>query len=301
MKKPIFVGSAVALVTPFDENGVNFKKIEELVEYHIAHKTDAIVVCATTGEAPTLEDDDHKKALLTAVKTANGRVPIIAGTGSNYTDHAIMMSQYAEKIGCDGVLLVTPYYNKTTQRGLYQHFKAIAESTSLPIILYNIPGRTAVNISLETYIKLDEFPNIVGVKEATGDVSLAARIINNTEFNVYSGNDDIIVPIMSVGGKGVISVASNVIPGVLDTMVRAGLAGDFDTAAAISARIQPLNKALFREINPIPVKEAMKMIGFDCGGCRLPLTNAGIETKEVVKTALMQLNKQKILTEFTVC
>jgi len=290
MKKPIFVGSAVALVTPFDEKGVNFKKIEELVEYHIAHKTDAIVVCATTGEAPTLEDDDHKKALLTAVQTAKGRIPIIAGTGSNYTDHAIMMSQYAEEIGCDGVLLVTPYYNKTTQRGLYQHFKAIAESTSLPIILYNIPGRTAVNISLETYIALDKFPNIVGVKEATGDVALASRIINNTEFNVYSGNDDIIVPIMSVGGKGVISVVANIMPEETHNVCIDYLNGETEKSRKQFLSMLDLIDSLFCEVNPVPIKTAMNILGFDVGGVRLPLFEMEDKNIERLKNSLKKCN-----------
>ncbi len=290
MKKPIFVGSAVALVTPFNEKGVNFKKIEELVEYHIAHKTDAIVVCATTGEAPTLEDDDHKKALLTAVQTAKGRIPIIAGTGSNYTDHAIMMSQYAEEIGCDGVLLVTPYYNKTTQRGLYQHFKAIAESTSLPIILYNIPGRTAVNISLETYIALDKFPNIVGVKEATGDVALAARIINNTEFNVYSGNDDIIVPIMSVGGKGVISVVANIMPEETLNVCIDYLNGKTEKSRKQFLSMLDLIDSLFCEVNPVPIKTAMNILGFDVGGVRLPLFEMEDKNIERLKNSLKKCN-----------
>ena len=290
MKKPIFVGSAVALVTPFDENGVNFKKIEELVEYHIAHKTDAIVVCATTGEAPTLEDDDHKKALLTAVRTAKGRIPIIAGTGSNYTDHAIMMSQYAEEIGCDGVLLVTPYYNKTTQRGLYQHFKAIAESTTLPIILYNIPGRTAVAISLETYIALDKFPNIVGVKEATGDVALASRIINNTEFNVYSGNDDIIVPIMSVGGKGVISVVANIMPEETHNVCMDYLNGETDKSRKQFLSMLDLIDSLFCEVNPVPIKTAMNILGFDVGGVRLPLFEMEDKNIDRLKNSLKKCN-----------
>lgn len=290
MKKPIFVGSAVALVTPFDENGVNFKKIEELVEYHIAHKTDAIVVCATTGEAPTLEDDDHKKALLTAVQTAKGRIPIIAGTGSNYTDHAIMMSQYAEEIGCDGVLLVTPYYNKTTQRGLYQHFKAIAESTTLPIILYNIPGRTAVAISLETYIALDKFPNIVGVKEATGDVALASRIINNTEFNVYSGNDDIIVPIMSVGGKGVISVVANIMPEETHNVCMDYLNGETEKSRKQFLSMLDLIDSLFCEVNPVPIKTAMNILGFDVGGVRLPLFEMEDKNIDRLKNSLKKCN-----------
>lgn len=290
MKKPIFVGSAVALVTPFNENGVNFKKIEELVEYHIAHKTDAIVVCATTGEAPTLEDDDHKKALLTAVQTAKGRIPIIAGTGSNYTDHAIMMSQYAEEIGCNGVLLVTPYYNKTTQRGLYQHFKAIAESTALPIILYNIPGRTAVNISLETYIALDKFPNIVGVKEATGDVALASRIINNTEFNVYSGNDDIIVPIMSVGGKGVISVVANIMPEETHNVCIDYLNGETEKSRIQFLSMLDLIDSLFCEVNPVPIKTAMNILGFDVGGVRLPLFEMEDKNIERLKNSLKKCN-----------
>ena len=290
MKKPIFVGSAVAFVTPFNENGVNFKKIEELVEYHIAHKTDAIVVCATTGEAPTLEDDDHKKALLTAVQTAKGRIPIIAGTGSNYTDHAIMMSQYAEEIGCNGVLLVTPYYNKTTQRGLYQHFKAIAESTALPIILYNIPGRTAVNISLETYIALDKFPNIVGVKEATGDVALASRIINNTEFNVYSGNDDIIVPIMSVGGKGVISVVANIMPEETHNVCIDYLNGETEKSRIQFLSMLDLIDSLFCEVNPVPIKTAMNILGFDVGGVRLPLFEMEDKNIERLKNSLKKCN-----------
>ena len=237
-----------------------------------------------------MEDDDHKKALLTAVRTAKGRIPIIAGTGSNYTDHAIMMSQYAEEIGCDGVLLVTPYYNKTTQRGLYQHFKAIAESTTLPIILYNIPGRTAVAISLETYIALDKFPNIVGVKEATGDVALASRIINNTEFNVYSGNDDIIVPIMSVGGKGVISVVANIMPEETHNVCMDYLNGETDKSRKQFLSMLDLIDSLFCEVNPVPIKTAMNILGFDVGGVRLPLFEMEDKNIDRLKNSLKKCN-----------
>lgn len=213
MKTPVFKGSAVALVTPFTENGVNYPKLAELVEFHIQNKTDAIVVCGTTGEPSTMPDAEHKEAIRFVVEKAAKRIPIIAGTGSNDTAHAIELSTYAQEVGADALLIVAPYYNKTTQKGLYTHVEMIAKSVTLPIILYNIPGRTGgLGFSIETLKKLDQIPNIVGIKEATGDLAFAGRIAEETELVLYSGNDDINVPILSLGGQGVISVLANILP-----------------------------------------------------------------------------------------
>ncbi|MBQ2890441.1 MAG: 4-hydroxy-tetrahydrodipicolinate synthase, partial [Clostridia bacterium] len=212
MKKPLFTGSAVALITPFNESGVDYKKFEELIEFHIANKTDALVVCATTGESSTMSDAEHREALKFAADIAKGRIILIAGTGSNDTNYAISLSSYAESVGYDGLLLVTPYYNKATQKGLYLHFKAIADSVNIPIILYNIPGRTGCMISLDTFKKLDKIPHIIGVKEATGDLAFAGQIAANTDLVLYSGNDDVILPMMAIGGQGVISVIANILP-----------------------------------------------------------------------------------------
>ena len=303
MLKPFFTGTCTALVTPFLEEKVNYPMMEQLLRRQYDAGIRTVVIGGTTGESATLSDREKLELIRRAKAQVGSNMRIIAGTGSNSTEHTVRLSQEAERQGADGLLVVSPYYNKATDEGLIAHFRAVAQSVTIPVILYNVPSRTGQDIPVCVYQALAGIPNIAGVKEATGSISKIVEIVATCgeSLPVWSGNDDLTVPIVALGGKGVISVASNVIPGVLDTMVRAGLAGDFDTAAAISARIQPLNKALFREINPIPVKEAMKMIGFDCGSCRLPLTNAGIETKEVVKTALMQLNKQKILTEFTVC
>lgn len=287
MKKPLFTGSAVALITPFNESGVDYKKFEELIEFHIANKTDALVVCATTGESSTMSDAEHREALKFAADIAKGRIVLIAGTGSNDTSYAISLSSYAESVGYDGLLLVTPYYNKATQKGLYLHFKAIADSVNIPIILYNIPGRTGCMISLDTFKKLDKIPNIIGVKEATGDLAFAGQIAANTDLVLYSGNDDVILPMMSIGGQGVISVIANILPKETHDVCVKFLEGDFESAKNEYLKMINLVHALFIEVNPIPVKTAMNILGFNVGECRMPLCSMedkNVETlKEVMK------------------
>ena len=287
MKKPLFTGSAVALITPFNESGVDYKKFEELIEFHIANKTDALVVCATTGESSTMSDAEHREALKFAADIAKGRIILIAGTGSNDTNYAISLSSYAESVGYDGLLLVTPYYNKATQKGLYLHFKAIADSVNIPIILYNIPGRTGCMISLDTFKKLDKIPHIIGVKEATGDLAFAVQIAANTDLVLYSGNDDVILPMMAIGGQGVISVIANILPKETHDVCVKFLKGDFESAKNEYLKMINLVHALFIEVNPIPVKTAMNILGFNVGECRMPLCSMeekNIETlKEVMK------------------
>lgn len=286
MKKPLFTGSAVALITPFTKDGVDFKKLEELIEYHIENKTDALVVCATTGESSTMPDPEHMAALKFAAEKAKGRIVLIAGTGSNDTVHAIALSTYAESVGYDGLLVVSPYYNKATQKGLYLHFKAIAESVKIPIILYNIPGRTGCNIGLETFKKLAQIPNIIGVKEATGDLAFAGQIAANTDLVLYSGNDDVILPMMALGGKGVISVVANILPEETHNVCQKYLDGDFDGALCDYLKMNELIHALFVEVNPIPVKTAMNLLGFNVGECRMPLCSMEDNTLEVLKSAM---------------
>lgn len=292
MNKTIFKGSATALVTPLNDKGVDFDAIKKLVEFQIENGTDALVVCGTTGEAPTLEDDEHLAAIECAVDTANGRIPIIAGTGSNNTAHAVMMNKEAQRIGADGLLWVSPYYNKTTQRGLVKHYETLAASTDLPAILYNVPSRTGVDIKPETVEKLSKIENIVAIKEATGDVSRACDIIARCgdDIDVYSGNDDIIVPLMSVGAKGVISVLSNIMPRETHDLCMACLDGDFKKAGEVQIKYFNLIKALFSEVNPIPVKTALNLMGHDAGLLRLPLYEMEEKNLETLKTEMKKLN-----------
>ncbi len=286
MKNPLFTGSAVALITPFANGGVDYAKFEELIEYHISNGTDALVVCATTGESSTMPDSEHMEALKFAAEKAKGRITIIAGTGSNDTSHAIALSTYAESIGYDGLLIVTPYYNKATQKGLYLHFKAIADSVKIPIILYNIPGRTGCKIEIPTFKKLAEIPNIIGVKEATGDLAFAGQIAANTDLVLYSGNDDVILPMMSLGGKGVISVIANILPRETHDVCQKYLDGDFEGALSDYLKMTNLVHALFVEVNPMPVKEAMNILGFNVGECRMPLCTMEEKNIEVLKDAM---------------
>lgn len=288
MKEPLFTGSCVALVTPFTSNGVDFDKLSELIEYHISNKTDAIAVCATTGEAPTLPDDEHKEILRFAVEKAGGRIPIIAGTGSNDTAHAVEFTEYADKIGADGMLVVTPYYNKTTQHGLYLHMKAIAESTSKPVILYNVPSRTGLKMSVDTLKKLDKIPNINAIKEASGDIAFMAEVAAETELVIYSGNDDCIVPCLSLGGKGVISVLANILPRETHDMCEKYLSGDVEGSRDMFLKYFELAKALFIEVNPIPVKTAMNLMGFHVGGLRLPLCDMQPENLAKLEKVLIK-------------
>lgn len=275
MQKPFFTGACTALVTPFLDGKVNYPMLEQLLRRQLDAGIHAIVICGTTGEASTLTDTE-KLTLFRRAKAYVGKdALILAGTGSNSTEHAIRLSMSAEKVGADGLLVVSPYYNKATPDGLYLHFKAIAESVSIPVIVYNVPSRTGVDIPVSVYGRLSEIPNIAGVKEASQDITktLQIRAECAPDFAVWSGNDDMAVPVMSMGGLGVISVVSNVAPVETQAMAQAALAGDFDTAAALQAKLLPLIRLLFCEVNPIPVKAAMKLLGFDCGGCRLPLSS----------------------------
>ncbi len=273
MKKILFKGCGTAICTPFDENGVNLEEFAKLVEDQIQNKVDSIIVCGTTGEASTMLEEERLKTIECAVKVANGRIPIIAGTGSNNTKAVIEMNKKVEKLGVDGVLIVTPYYNKSTQEGLIRHYTEIAKNTTLPIILYNVPGRTGVNIKPETALELSKIENIVAIKEASGDLSQIAKIINlcKDNLNVYSGNDDQIVPILSIGGIGVISVLSNVRPKYTHKMCYNFFNKENEKAAKMQTDAIPLINALFSEVNPIPVKEALNIMGFNFGEPRLPL------------------------------
>lgn len=286
----LFKGSAVALVTPFTkDNKVNFDKLAELIEYHIENKTDAIVSCGTTGEATTMSDEEILSVLEFTVKKVNGRIPVIAGTGSNNTMHSVELSQKAETLGVDGLLIITPYYNKANKSGLKKHFVTIAESVNIPIILYNVPGRTCMNISPALIAELAQVPNIVAVKEASGDLGQVAEIASLVpeDFAIYSGNDDSIVPLLSLGGHGVISVLANVCPRETHDLVEKYLEGDVEGSRKIQLDLDALIAALFIEVNPIPVKTAMNLLGFEVGDLRLPLDNMDPANLEVLKKELI--------------
>lgn len=300
MKKHIvFKGCATALVTPFtEENAVDFEELRKLIDFQILEGVDALVICGTTGESATLSLEEKKEILKFAVQMNRKRVPIIAGTGGNNTKDSIQLSKYAEKIGVDALLLVTPYYNKTTQAGLIHHFTAIAQNTKLPIILYNVPSRTGVNIEPQTYLELAKIDNIVGVKEASGNISQVATIASLCKDNltIYSGNDDQIVPILSLGGLGVISVLSNLYPRYVHHMVLDYLNGDLSKALNAQLSANELNRLLFCEVNPIPIKYAMNYIGFHCGKPRLPLVELSETYREKLGNAVHEFGKQ-ILSE----
>lgn len=286
----VFEGAAVALVTPFTATGeVDYDNLGKLIEFQIENKTDSIVACGTTGEASTLSHEEHLDVIRYTVKKVAGRVPVIAGTGSNCTETAIYLSQEAEKAGADALLLVTPYYNKATQKGLVEHFVKVAESVKLPIILYNVPSRTGCNIKPETVMQMVErASNIVGIKEASGDIVQIAQLaaISKGRIDIYSGNDDQIVPVMSLGGKGVISVLSNVAPREAHDIVMSYLEGDVKKSCKMQLEALNLVKALFSEVNPIPVKAALNMMGIEVGGLRMPLTEMEPQNKEVLKKAM---------------
>ena len=288
MKKVLFKGAGTAIATPFDENGVNIEEFKRLIEFQIAEGIDAIIVCGTTGESSTMTKEEKIAAIECAVKTSNGRVPIIAGTGSNNTTQAIEMSKIAEGLGVDGLLLVTPYYNKTTQKGLIAHYTAIAKEVSLPIILYSVQSRTGVNIAPETCLELSKIDNIVAIKEASGDLSQIAKIAHlcGDNLHIYSGNDDQILPILSLGGLGVISVLSNVKPKYTHEMIQNFFDGNIIEATKMQLDAIPLINALFAEVNPIPVKAALNIIGYDFGEPRLPLIPASDGVKEKLKYLL---------------
>ena len=274
MKTPLFTGACTALVTPFLNGKVNLPMLEKLLQRQMDAGIGTVVLCGTTGESPTLSAEEKISIFRHAKDYCGSGCTILAGTGSNSTRQAMELSRAAEECGADGLLVVSPYYNKATPEGLYAHYRAIAASVHIPVILYNVPGRTGVDIPVSVYARLAQIPNIAGVKEASTDITKTAKIRSACpeEFAVWSGNDDMTVPIISLGGSGVISVASNVVPEQMQAMVQKALAGDFRCAAAMQQELLPLTELLFCEVNPIPVKAAMRHLGFDCGDCRMPLT-----------------------------
>ncbi|HFG9264805.1 TPA: 4-hydroxy-tetrahydrodipicolinate synthase [Clostridioides difficile] len=285
----LFKGSAVALVTPFTEdNNVNFKKLGELIEYHIENGTDALVVCGTTGEATTMSESEIFAVIKYTVEKVNKRIPVIAGTGSNNTMLSVHMSQEAEKLGVDGLLIITPYYNKTNEKGLKLHFETIANSVKLPIILYNVPGRTKVNIKPSVVAELAKIDNIVAVKEASGDLAQVAEIAKLVpkDFAIYSGNDDTILPLLSLGGSGVISVLANICPKETHDLVTKFFEGDIEGSKKLQLDMDALIAALFIEVNPVPVKTAMNILGFNVGDLRLPLAEMEETNLNVLKQEL---------------
>lgn len=286
----LFKGSGVALVTPFKDNEVDYDKIKELINWHIKNDTDAIIVCGTTGESSTMSEDEKKNVIKYAVEVANKRIPIIAGSGSNNTKQAVKLSKYCENVGADGLLVVTPYYNKGNEKGLINHYKAIAESVSLPIILYSVPSRTGVNLKPKMVKILSEVKNIVALKDATGDISQALEIrrICKEDFDIYSGNDDMIVPILSLGGAGVISVVANILPKQTHDLVAMYHKGEIEKSLEIQLEMNALVSALFIEVNPVPVKTAMKILKMDTGELRLPLDQMNKENIEVLKKEMKE-------------
>lgn len=293
MKKTIFTGAAVAIVTPMnDDYTVNYEKLGELIDFQINNGTDAIVICGTTGESATLTHEEHTKAIDYTVKKVAGRVPVIAGTGSNDTKYAVELSIEAQKSGADALLLVTPYYNKTTQAGLVRHFTYIADRVNLPIIVYNVPSRTGLDIKPETYYELSKHPNIVAAKEANGNITSVAKTASlcGDNLDIYSGSDELIVPILSLGGKGVISVLSNVMPRETHDICAKFFSGDIEGSRKLQLDCMSLIEALFCETNPIPVKEALNLMGFGVGECRLPLVRMQDKNITVLKEELKKHN-----------
>lgn len=290
MKNTIFTGAGVAIITPMNsDESINFEKLGQLIDFQIDNGTDAIVICGTTGESAAMTDQEHVDSIAYAVEHVAGRVPVIAGAGSNHTSYAVWMSKEAKRVGADALLHVTPYYNKTSQLGLIRHFNAVADATDLPIILYNVPSRTGVNITPATYRELAKHPNIVAAKEASGNISQIAQIAQlcGDDLDLYSGNDDQIVPLLSLGAKGVISVLSNIMPRQTHDICRLFFEGKIAESRALQLKLLPLINALFSDVNPIPVKEAMNLMGWECGECRLPLVSMQPQAKEHLR-ALMQ-------------
>lgn len=290
MKKPVFEGSGVAIITPFTNNGIDFAKLAELCEFHIREKTDAIVVAGTTGEASTMPDDEHCEAIRCVVETVAGRIPVIAGAGSNDTRHAVALSEEARDAGADALLHVTPYYNKTSQNGLFYHFKAINDAIDIPIIVYNVPSRTGMNINPETCQRLCELQNINGIKECKIDQAAEVAHLCGDNLVRYSGEDAMVLPLMSYGGKGVISVMANIVPRLTHDMARAYLDGNLAEATRLQLHLVPLIKALFMDVNPIPVKSAMNMMGMNVGECRMPLCGLPPEQEDKLRAVLRQYN-----------
>jgi 4-hydroxy-tetrahydrodipicolinate synthase len=285
----LFTGSGVAIITPFTKDGIDFKKLEELLEWHVKEGTDAVIICGTTGESSTMSIDERKEAIKFTIEVINKRIPVIAGTGSNNTKQAVEMSKWADEAGADGLLVITPYYNKTTQRGLIEHFKAIAGEVKKPIIIYNVPSRTGLNILPETLHELSKVPNISGVKEASSDIVQITKVAQlcRDKLDIYSGNDDQVVPILSVGGKGVISVVANILPKDTHDMVAKFFKGDLKGSLKLQLDMFPLIKALFIETNPIPIKEAMNLMGMNVGILRLPLVNMSEKNLNILKREMV--------------
>jgi len=290
MKKKIFEGSGVAIITPFNENGINYDKFEELIEWHIAEGTDAIIVCGTTGESATLPMDEHKALIKFCVDKVNHRIPVIAGAGSNDTRHAIGTSQFAESVGVDGLLSVVPYYNKTTQKGLYAHFEAIAKSVSTPIILYNVPSRTNLDMSPHIVKELSHIDNIVGIKECNFNHVGEIRNLCGPDFAIYSGEDANVLPVLAMGGQGVISVMANIIPKDTHEICARFMAGDIEGSRLLQLKVLDLVKALFIEASPSPIKKAMNLLGMEVGGCRLPLVPMELKNQAFLVDALKDYN-----------
>ncbi len=282
MKEPLFSGACTALVTPFGDSGVNYPMFEKLLQRQCDAGIEAIVISGTTGESPTLSDNEKLSMFQFAKSCVGSACKIIAGTGSNSTARTVQLSVSAQEVGIDALLIVTPYYNKATASGLYAHYEAVAQAVDIPIITYNVPSRTSVDISPAVYTRIAQLPNIIGTKEASADITKITKIrcCCGNHFTIWSGNDDMTVPAIALGAKGVISVLSNLFPAETQTLCRAALNGDFTTACALQMKFQPLIDLLFCEVNPIPVKEAMRILGFDCGPCRLPLTPMSEENRK---------------------
>ncbi len=293
MKNTIFTGAGVAIVTPMNDDGsINYEGLGKLIDFNIDNGTDAIIVCGTTGESSTMTDEEHKECIRYAVERTAKRVPVIAGTGSNDTAYAVALSKEAEELGADAVLVVTPYYNKTSQAGLIAHFTAIADSINIPMILYNIPGRTNLNIAIDTFVELAKHPNIVAVKEAGGNINYFAKIIEacGDSLDVYSGDDGMTVPVMSIGGKGVISVLSNIMPKETHNLCQLCFDNDFAAAGKEQIRLLDLMNSLFIDVNPIPVKEALNIMGMQAGPCRMPLVPMSDKARETLKASMKKIN-----------
>jgi 4-hydroxy-tetrahydrodipicolinate synthase len=285
MKKRIFTGSGVAIVTPFTENNINFEELGRLIDFNIENGTDAIIICGTTGESATMTDREHEEAIRFAVKHTNKRVPVVAGAGSNDTKYSANLAIHAQNVGADGLLLVTPYYNKTSQAGLVKHFTYVADRVDIPIIVYNVPSRTGLSISVEAYTELCKHPNIVATKEASGNISDIARVkaLCGDEIDIYSGNDDQILPILSLGGAGVISVIANIMPKETHDICQLFFDGKFKESCDLQLKLIPLMNALFSEVNPIPVKTALALMGYQVGELRLPLVDMAPKNLELLK------------------
>ena len=293
MREPVFTGACTAIITPFDESGaINYDAFGALIEQQVASKVDAICVAGTTGECATLSIREHIAAMEFCVKRVDHRVTVIAGAGSNDTSAAVYLSQHAQDAGADALLHVTPYYNKASQTGLIKHYEYIADRVELPVILYNVPSRTGVSFTAETYKVLSQHPKIIGVKEASGNFSLLAhtRFLCGDDFYIWSGNDDQVVPMMALGAKGVISVAANIVPGVMQRMTHLCLANDFAAASKIQIQYMDLIDALFTEVNPIPIKAAMNLLGMEAGSLRLPLCDISEKNLEVLREAMKRAN-----------